>query len=162
MREADDVQVRHRGEAFAVEHRLGQDRIVVARQQHHRQLRGGDHRRRAVDQFVRQAMAVEGVAGEQHDVGADAARRIEHAGETTGAVAAMELRGIDVIHMDVGCVYDDYYHLDLPSPLHQFLGRLLVVLEEFTILLALHHQRLEAELLGARLMLLRVDDLRQR
>ena len=69
--------------------------------------RGGDHRRRAVDQIVGQPVAVEGVAGEQHDVGADAARRIEHAGETSGAVAAMDFRGVDVIHMDVGRVYDD-------------------------------------------------------
>ena len=87
----------------------GSDRIVIARQQHHRDFGGGDHRRGAVDQLVRQAMTVEGVAGEQHDVGADAARRVEHASKPRGPVAAMDFRGVDVIHMDVGAVYDDYF-----------------------------------------------------
>ena len=94
-------------EALAVKHRVRQHRIVIARQQHHRDFGGGDHRRRAVDQLVGQTMTVEGVAGEQHDVGADAARGVEHASEPRGPVAAMDFRGVDVVHMDVGRVYDD-------------------------------------------------------
>ena len=44
-----------------------------------RARRSPDHRRRSFDQVLRHAMAVEGIAGEQHHVGCKIARRCEHA-----------------------------------------------------------------------------------
>ena len=66
-----------------------------------------DHRRRLLDQVLRHAMAVESIAGEQHHVGCKSARRIEHAAEPRGAVAAVQPRGIIVIDVQVGAMNDD-------------------------------------------------------
>ena len=79
---------------------------MVAGQKHDRQSRGRDDRSGAIEQVRRQAMAIERVARKHDDVGTGAARRVEHAGETGRTVAAMQPRGIVVVHVQVGAVND--------------------------------------------------------
>jgi hypothetical protein len=62
--DADDVQVFHRRERAVAIDRVGDGRIVIAREDDDRQRRSADHRRRLLDQVLRDAVAVEGVAGE--------------------------------------------------------------------------------------------------
>ena len=87
--------------------RVGHRRVVVARQHDDRQAGRRDDGCGLRQQIVRQTVAVEGVAGEQHDVGADIAGGPQHAGEPGGAVTAVEPRGIVVIDVEIGAVNDD-------------------------------------------------------
>ena len=56
---------------------------------------------------MRQAIIVERIAGEQHDIGADRARGGQDAGKPRRAVAAVEARGVVVIDVQIGAVDDD-------------------------------------------------------
>ena len=87
--------------------RIGHRRVVVARQHDDRQARGRYDGCGLREQIVRQTVAVEGVAGEQHDVGTDVAGGAQYAREPRGAVAAMEPRGIIVVDVEIGAVNDD-------------------------------------------------------
>jgi hypothetical protein len=80
---------------------------VVARQHDDRQARRRYDGRGLREQIGWQTVAVEGVAGEQHDVGTDVAGGPQHAGEPRGAVAAMEPRRIVVVDVEIGTVNDD-------------------------------------------------------
>ena len=85
---------------------VGHRRVVVAGQNDHGQRRGGDDGSGALEQMIRQAVAVEGVAGEDDDVGARAAGRGQDPDETGSAVAAVQPRGVVVIEVQIGAVND--------------------------------------------------------
>ena len=51
-------------------------------------------------------MAIEGVAGQHHDVRADVTGRGQDPGEAGGAVPAMQPRGVVVIQVQIGAVND--------------------------------------------------------
>ena len=79
---------------------------MVAGQNDHGQRRRGDDGGGALEQMIRQAVAVEGIAGEDDDVGARAAGRRQDPDETGGAVAAVQPRGVVVIEVQIGAVND--------------------------------------------------------
>ena len=105
--DAEHVKICDVGEHAVVIDRVGNRRVVVARQHARPAGRRRDDGCGLREQIVRQTVAVEGVAGEQHDVGADVAGRPQYAGEPGGAVAAMEPRGIVVVDVEIGAVNDD-------------------------------------------------------
>ena len=51
-------------------------------------------------------MAIEGVAGEDDDIGVDIASCTEHAGEPGGPVPTMQSRGVIMIEVQVGTMND--------------------------------------------------------
>jgi DNA repair exonuclease SbcCD nuclease subunit len=63
---------------------------VIAGQDDERQLRIGEERPGAVDRLRRDLLIVEGVASEDHGIGAARARRRQHVAQHAGAVAAMQ------------------------------------------------------------------------
>jgi hypothetical protein len=104
--DAEHVQVFELRQRRMVIDRVGNGGIVVAGQEHHRQRRRGDDLGGAIEQSRRQAVAIEGVAGEHHSVGTEMARGLKHAGEPGGAVAAMQPRGVVVIEVEIGAMDD--------------------------------------------------------
>ena len=93
--------------------RIRRRRIVIAGQDHHRQPGLGEQHAGAVDRIRRDLMIVEGVAGEDHGIGAERPRRRQHVAQHAGAVAAMHCRDPVVIDMQIRRVDD----ADVP---HQF------------------------------------------
>ena len=106
MGDAEDVKILHRRQRAVAIDRVPHRRIVIARQDHDRQRAPRNDRRGAIKKVSRQAMAIEGIAGEQHHIGGRA-RGSEHAGQARRAVAAMQPRRIVVIDMQVRTVNDD-------------------------------------------------------
>jgi hypothetical protein len=104
--DAEHVEICDLGQRGVMIDRVGDRGIVVAGQEHHRQCRGRDDRGGAIEQVGRQAVAIEGVAGEHDDVGGGAARRAQDAGEPRRSVAAMQPRGVVVIDVQIGAVDD--------------------------------------------------------
>ncbi len=64
----------------------------------------------AVDHRRRDAVVVERVAGEQHDIGLAVACAGQHGGQAGGAVAVMGVGDAVVIDMQVGTVDQDDVH----------------------------------------------------
>jgi hypothetical protein len=56
---------------------------------------------------LRQPVTIERIAGQDRDIGAGSTRRVKHAGEPGGAVAAMQARGVIMVHMQIGAVRHD-------------------------------------------------------
>ena len=100
-------KILHRRKRAAAIDRFGHRRIVIARKHDDGQRGGGHHGRGALDQILRHAVAVECIAGEDHDVGRHAARRIQHASQSRNAVAAVQPRRIIVIDVQVRTVNDN-------------------------------------------------------
>src|SRR5262245_35269829 len=63
-------------------------------------------------------MAVEGIASEQHHVRIEVARRVENAGKSPDPIAAVNLRGVKVIDVNVRGVNDD----DVPALHYHFIS----------------------------------------
>jgi hypothetical protein len=106
MGDAEHVKIVERGQRSVVIDRVGNRGIVVARQQHHGQRRGRNDRSRSIEQINRHAMAIEGVAGQHHDVRAGRAGGAQDAGEPGGPIAPVQACGIVVIDVQVGAVND--------------------------------------------------------
>ena len=79
---------------------------MVAGQDHHRQRRGRDDRGGTIEQIIRQAVAIEGVAGQHHDVRAGVTGSGQDPGEAGRAVAAVQPGGVVVIQVQIGAVND--------------------------------------------------------
>ena len=107
MGDAEHVQVRHVRQSAVMIDRVRDRGIMVARQQHHRQRRRRDDVGGAVEQLLRQPVTIEGIARQDHHIGAGAARGAQHAGEPGGAVAAVQARGVVMVHMQIGAVSHD-------------------------------------------------------
>ncbi len=109
VRDAEDGDVGDRGQPAADEDGVGQRRIVVAGQDHHRDAGIGQQAAGAIEHGGGDAVVVERVAGEQDDVGVGGAGGGEHRGEASSAVAV--LGGVlFVIDMQVGAVDEDDVH----------------------------------------------------
>ncbi len=107
--DAEDGDVGDRCEAAAGEHAVGQRGVVVAGQDHHGDAGIGQQAAGAVEHGGGDAVVVEGVAGEQDDVGACGTGGGEHGGEAGGAVVV--LGGIVlVIDVQVGAVDEEEVH----------------------------------------------------
>jgi hypothetical protein len=102
--DAEDVEILDRGERPIAVNRVRHRGVVIAGQQHHGQRRCRNDCGRSIEQRSRHAMAIEGIAGEHNDVGADAARSAQHAGQSGRAVTAMQPRSIVMIHVQVGAM----------------------------------------------------------
>jgi len=111
MGDAEDVQVLHHGQHAMAKHRLRDRGIMIARQQHDRHAGGGDHRCGAVEHMLRQAVAFEGIADQQHYVGADPACRGKDASEARRSVAAVDARRVVMIHVQIRGMNND----DVPA-----------------------------------------------
>jgi hypothetical protein len=94
------------GQRAVVKDGIGNRGIVVARQDHHGQRRSRDDGGGAIEQINRQAVAIEGVARQHHDVRAGVTGRGQDTGEAGGAVAAVQPRGVVVIQVQIGAVDD--------------------------------------------------------
>ena len=109
VRDAEDGDVGNGCEAAADEDAVGQRGIVVAGQDHHGDAGVGQQAAGAVEHGGGDAVVVERVAGEQHDVGAGGAGGGEHGGEAGGAVVV--LGGVVlVIDVQVGAVDEEEVH----------------------------------------------------
>ena len=75
---------------------------MIAGQDHDRQPGIGEQHAGAVDRRRRDLMVVEGVAGQDHDIGAEIARLLQHAAQPGRAVAAMHRSDAVVIDMEIG------------------------------------------------------------
>ena len=80
---------------------LGVGRVVIAGQDHHRHAGVGQQPPGAVDRGGADLVVVEGVAGQQHDVGAERPRRPQYVAQPGGAVAAMHRRDPVVVDMQI-------------------------------------------------------------
>ena len=109
MGHAQNGEVRDLRQPAADIDRIGQRRIVVAGQNHHRQAGRGQQRAGAVDQGGAETVGFEGVAGEEDEMGAQRPRRRQHRREPGRAVAAMHRGGASLVDMNVGAV--DQRHL---------------------------------------------------
>ena len=94
------------GQGAVVKDGIGNRGIVVAGKDHHGQRRGRDDGGGAIEQVNRQAVAIEGVTGQHHDVRIRVTGRGQDTGEAGGAVAAVQPRGVVVIQVQIGAVND--------------------------------------------------------
>ena len=109
MRDPEDGDVGNGREPATDEHAVGQRRVVVAWQDHHRDAGIGQQPAGAVEHRGGDAVVVERVAGEQDDIGTGVACGGEHGGQAVGAVAV--LGGVlFVIDVQVGAVDKDDVH----------------------------------------------------
>ncbi len=106
MGDAEHVKIVDRGQRSVVIDRVRNRGIVVAGQKHHGQRRRRNDRSRSIEQINRHAMAVEGVAGQHHDVRAGRAGGAQDAGEPGGAITPMQPGSIVMIYVQVGAVND--------------------------------------------------------
>ena len=79
--DAEHVKVLDRGQRAVVIDRVRHHGIVVTGQQHDGQRRSRNDGGRSIEHIDRHAMAIEGVAGQHHHVGASRASRAQDAGE---------------------------------------------------------------------------------
>ena len=109
VRDADDGDVGNGREPAAHEDAVRQRRVVVAGQDHHLDAGIGQQPAGAVEHRGGDAVVVERVAGEQHDIGVRVAGGGEHGGKAGRAVAV--LGGVlFVIDVQVGTVDEDDVH----------------------------------------------------
>ena len=106
MGDPEHVQVSDFGQGAVVKDGIGNRGIVVAGQDHHRQRRRRDDRGGTLEQIVRQAVAIEGVAGQHDDVRPGAAGCGQDPGEAGRPVAAVQPGGVVVIEVQIGTVND--------------------------------------------------------
>jgi hypothetical protein len=104
--DAEDVEIVEPRQGLMVVDRIGDDGIVVAGQQHHRQPRRRNERGGPLEQDWRHAVAIEGIARKHHDVRTGAAGGTQHARKPCRAVASMQPCSVVMIHMQVGAVND--------------------------------------------------------
>ena len=109
VRDAEDGDVGNGREAAADEDAVGQGGVVVAGQDHHGAAGIGQQAAGAIEHAGADAVVVEGVAGEQDDVGVRVAGGGEHGGQACGAVAVLGGGG-GVIDMQVGAVDEEDVH----------------------------------------------------
>ena len=81
--------------------RVRADRVMIAGQDHQRQAGIGQNLAGAVDRLRPDLVIVEGVAGQDRDIGAERARRRQHCAQHTAAVAAVQRGDAVVIDMQV-------------------------------------------------------------
>jgi hypothetical protein len=105
--DADHVQILHRRKRTAAIDRIGNRRVVIARKHDDGQRRVDHHGCRPLDQILRHTVVIERIASEDYHVRAHAARRIEHASKSRGAVAAVKPCRVIVIDVQVRTVNDN-------------------------------------------------------
>ena len=122
MRDAKYVHIRNVVEAATVVHGARHGGIVVARQDHDRHPGRAQSRRRALQYRGGQPVVIEGVTGEQQDVGADRARRRQHPRQPGGAIAAVRGGRRAVIHVQVGAVHQHHLGRCVQAHVRRLIG----------------------------------------
>jgi len=113
VRDAEDRDVADLVKPAAQPNRIRRCRVVIAGQDHNRQPGIGEQHSGALDRRRRDLMVVEGVAGQDHDSGAELARGVENAAQPGRAVAAMHRRDAVVIDVEIGGMDEEDFPLSV-------------------------------------------------
>ena len=106
MGHAEHMEVRAFGKRTTMIDAVGNQRIVVARQDDDRHGCRGNYVSGPIQEVVRKPVAIEGVAGKKHNVRIQTLSGAQHRGKPRGPIPAMQPGRIAMIHVQIRAMND--------------------------------------------------------